>query len=130
MKVLYEKATSRGFDEVGSRLEKAAAAQRFGVLNVIDLKERLAAKGVEFGPRCRIYEICNPVQAKRVLEKNLSISTVLPCRVSVYEEGGKVKVATLLPTQALGLFGSPELLPIAEEVEANIKAVIDETVSA
>jgi uncharacterized protein (DUF302 family) len=129
MSKLYVRESRDSVDNVGARLEAAAAAHRFGVLNVIDLKEKLAAKGVDLGPCCRIYEVCNPVQAKRVLDHNLTVSTALPCRVSVYEEGGKVMVATILPTEVLGMFGSPELLPIAEEMEAGIKAMIDESVS-
>jgi uncharacterized protein (DUF302 family) len=129
MNLLYIRETTDSAEAVGARLEKAAAAHKFGVLGMIDLKEKMASRGVEFGPRCRIYEVCNPASAKRVLEKNMTVSTALPCRISVYEEGGKVKLATLLPTQVLGLFGSPEIAPVAQEVEREIKAIMDEAVA-
>jgi Domain of unknown function DUF302 len=35
--------------------------------------------------------VCNPHQTKKVLEANLEISTALPCRISVYQEGEVVK---------------------------------------
>ena len=48
-----------------------------------------------------------------------------PCRISVYEEGGKIIVATLKPTAVLGLFGNPELGQIAKAVEDAIVRIID-----
>jgi len=35
-----------------------------------------------------VYEVCNPDIAKKVLETKGAISTALPCRISVYSEGG------------------------------------------
>ncbi len=123
--MLYARETSGTVAEAVRKLEEAAKANKFGVLGEINLKEKMAAKGVEFGPACAIVEVCNPVQAKKVLEANLSISTALPCRISVYEEAGKVKIATLRPTALLGLFGSPELAPVAKDVEDTMIRIID-----
>ena len=58
----------------------------------------MAKKGVEFTHECRVFEVCQPQQAKEVLEQDMSISTMLPCRISVYEEEGKTILATLKPT--------------------------------
>ncbi len=126
MNVLYEKVTTEPLEAVGKRLEEAAKAHKFGVIAVIDLKAKMADKGLEFANACRIYEVCNPGQAKQVLEKNMSIATALPCRIAVYEDKARVKVATMLPTQMLALFSAPEVAPIAQDVENHIKAMIDE----
>ena len=97
---------------------------------MVNIKEKMNGKGVEFGPECRIYEVCHPERAKRVLEKELEISTALPCRISVYEEDGGITVTTMLPTEMLSMFGEPELQPVAQSVEDDIKAIIDDTVSS
>jgi uncharacterized protein (DUF302 family) len=123
--MLYVQEASGSVDEVIKKLEEAAAANQFGVLGVHDLKQKMNAKGVEFGPECRVVEVCNPKKAKSVLEADMSISNALPCRISVYEEGGKVKVSTLKPTAILGLFGQPELEPVAREVEDTMIRIID-----
>lgn len=123
--MLYVKEAAGTVDEAVARLQEAAAANKFGVLGVIDLREKMAAKGVSFGPQCRIVEVCNPQQAKKVLEANPAISTALPCRISVYEQDGKVKVATLLPTALLELFGNPAIRPVAQEVEAVVRRIVD-----
>jgi uncharacterized protein (DUF302 family) len=123
--MVYEREAKGSVQEVRQRLEEATKANKFGVLAVIDLKEKMQAKGVEFGPQCVIVEVCNPVQAKKVLEANMAVSTALPCRISIYQKDGKVKVATLKPTAILGLFSSPELIPVARSVEDTIIRIID-----
>jgi uncharacterized protein (DUF302 family) len=117
--------TQGPIERVVQRLEKAAADNQFGVLGIHDLKEKMAAKGVPFGCECRILEVCNPHKAKKVLEENMSISTALPCRISVYEDGGVVKVATIRPTMLLNLFDSPELQSVAREVEDTLIRIIE-----
>ena len=126
MNMLYVKETQGTVEAIGQRLEEAVKAHKFGVIGVIDLKGKMTEKGVEFRNACKIYEVCNPMRAKQVLEKDMSIATALPCRIAVYEEKGRVKIATMLPTEALGLFSVPELAPVAQEVEKEIKAMIDE----
>ncbi len=126
MNILYAKEANETLESVAKRLEEAVKAHKFGVIGVIDLKAKMAEKGVEFEKPCRLYEVCNPVQAKRVLESDMTIATALPCRIAVYEEKNRVKVATILPTQMLALFSVPDLAPVAEDVENQIKAMIDE----
>jgi uncharacterized protein (DUF302 family) len=123
--MLYVQEADGSIDGVLKKLEEAAAANKFGVLAVHNLKQKMNAKGVEFGPECRIVEVCNPKKAKSVLETDMSISNALPCRISIYEEGGKVKVSTLKPTAVLSLFGRPELEPVAKEVEETMIRMID-----
>jgi len=107
-------------------LEQAVTRHKFGVLGVHDLKAKMAEKGVPFARECRIFEVCNPHQAKKVLEANLDISTALPCRISVYEEGGKTKLATIRPTALIGLYRNPELKGVAEEVEETMVKIMTE----
>jgi uncharacterized protein (DUF302 family) len=123
--MLYTREARGTVPEVVQKLEEAAKANKFGVIGTINLTERIQAKGVDFVPQCVVIEVCNPVQAKKVLESNMAISTALPCRISVYEESGKVKVATLRPTAMLGLFGSPDLAPVAQSVEESVVRIID-----
>ncbi len=50
----------------------------------------------------------------------MELSTALPCRISVFTEGGKVKLATLKPTALISQFNIPEPQPVAKEVEETI----------
>ena len=112
--------------QVMADLEAAVARNKFGVLAVHNLREAMEKKGVAFTRECLIVEVCNPSQAKKVLEANLEISTALPCRISVYEERGVTKLATIKPTAMIALYGSPELREVAEEVEQTLAQIMDE----
>ena len=123
--MLYVREASGSVDEVAKRVEEAALANQFGVLGVHDLKQKMNAKGVAFDSECLILEVCNPVKAKTVLQSNMAISTALPCRISVFEEDGKVKVAALKPTAMLAMFDQPDLSSVAREVEETMERIID-----
>jgi uncharacterized protein (DUF302 family) len=124
--MLHIVESTKPLDQVVKDLGEAVTRHKFGVLGIHDLKETLAKKGVAFARECRIFEVCNPHQAKKVLEANLEISTALPCRISVYEEGGVTRLATIKPSAMLELYATPGLKRVAEEVEASIEAIMAE----
>ncbi len=108
-------------------LEEATKRHKFGVLHVHDLQQKMKEKGVEFPRACQILEVCNPHQASRVLSQQMVVSLALPCRISVYEEGGRTKIGTILPTALLDIFpGAEGLQDVARDVEREILAIIDE----
>jgi uncharacterized protein (DUF302 family) len=124
--MLHIVESRKPLDRVAKDLEEAVARHKFGVLGVHDLKAKLAEKGVVLSRECRIFEVCNPHQAKKVLDVNLEISTALPCRISVYEEGGVTKLATIKPTAMIDLYSSPGLKDVAREVEVTLEAIMAE----
>jgi uncharacterized protein (DUF302 family) len=124
--MLHIVESRKPLDRVVKDLEAAVARHKFGVLGVHDLKAKMAEKGVEFARECRIFEVCNQHQAKKVLEANLEISTALPCRISVYEEGGVTKLATIKPSAMIELYGTPGLQAVAKEVEATLTDIMAE----
>jgi uncharacterized protein (DUF302 family) len=124
--MLYRVESRKTLAEIASGLEAAAQRHKFGVIAVHDLKAKMKEKGVEFERECLIYEVCNPHQAKKVLEANAEISTVLPCRISVYSEGAGLTLATLRPTALIDLFQTPALRAVAQEVEEVIIKMMNE----
>ncbi|MFZ2281059.1 MAG: DUF302 domain-containing protein [Prosthecobacter sp.] len=121
--------TNKTVRETAAALQTAVDANHFGVMHIHDLKESMWKKGVEFDHECLIFEVCQPQQAKRVLDENMSVSTALPCRISIYEEGGRTILATLKPTNLLAMFNTPQLDGVAQEVEAAIVKIMTETAS-
>jgi uncharacterized protein (DUF302 family) len=124
--MLVKISTNKTVSEAAEALQAAVQANHFGVMQVHNLKETMAKKGVEFDRECLIFEVCQPQQAKKVLDQNMSVSTALPCRISIYEEGGKTILATLKPTILLAMFDSPQLKPVAQEVEDTIVKIMNE----
>jgi len=127
--MLFQLHTNKRVTEVAKALHIAVEANHFGVMQVHDLKQTMEKKGVEFLRECLIFEVCQPQQAKKVLDENMSISTALPCRISIYREGGKTILATLKPTTLLALFNTPELNVVAQEVEDTIVKIMKEAAS-
>jgi len=128
--MLIHLSTNKTVKETAAALHAAVAANDFGVMQVHDLKDTLWKKGVQFSHECLIFEVCQPQQAKKVLDENMSISTALPCRISVYEEGGRTILATLKPTTLLGMFNTPQLNEVAREVEATLIKIMTEAAAA
>ncbi len=127
--MLIKISTDKPVKEVAAALQAAVEANHFGVMQVHNLKETMAKKGVEFASECLIFEVCQPQQAKKVLDQDMSVSTALPCRISLYEEAGKTILATLKPTTLLAMFNAPQLKGVAEEVEASIVKIMKEAAS-
>lgn len=124
--MLYQVHTKRPLAEIERELQESAARNQFGVIATHDLKETMKKKGVELEMDCRIFEVCNPHQAKRVLEADGAISTALPCRISVYGKEGAYMLATMLPTEMMKGFNQPGIEPVAREVEDVIKRMMDD----
>jgi len=122
--MLINLSTDKSVSETAAALQAAVQANHFGVMQVHNLKETMAKKGVEFARECLIFEVCQPQQAKKVLDENMSLSTALPCRISIYEESGKTVLATLKPTTLLAMFDVPQLEAVAKEVENTIVKIM------
>ena len=124
----YIVESEKTVDQAAEDLEAAVMRNKFGVLHVHDLRGTMAKKGVEFPHECRIFEVCNPQQAKKVLDEDMKLNMALPCRISVWEEAGTTRIGMLLPSRLLeGLPDSPALRQVAEEVESVTKRIIDES---
>jgi uncharacterized protein (DUF302 family) len=126
--MLYSVESEKTLARLREDVPKACAARKFGVLSVLDLKEKMKEKGVEYGGECLIFEVCNPQKARQALESNPEISTALPCRISVFKtKDGKTCISTIRPTRLLDLFGSEDLQRLAGEVEETITAIMNES---
>ena len=127
--MLIKLPTEKTVSAAADALQAAVKANHFGVMQVHNLQETMVKKGVAFAHECLIFEVCQPQQAKKVLDENMSVSTALPCRISIYEEGGKTVLATLKPTTLLALFDTPKLKSVAQEVEDTIVNIMKKAAS-
>ncbi len=106
-------------------LRAAVAKHGFGVLHAYDLQQTLQSKGFPLPHACHILEVCNPEQAAKVLTEDMGMNIALPCRISVYEDDGRTKIATALPTKLLSaLSAGPGLSAVAVDVETKMKAMM------
>lgn len=118
--------SGKPFEQVAADLEAAVRAGGFGVLYVHDLGNTLRTKGQPFTEQCRIFEVCNPAQAAKVLARDLRLNMALPCRISVYTEQGRTRIGLILPAEMLaGLTQDEALRPVAAEVEAALLGMVE-----
>ena len=123
----YLVETIKPFDQVSTDLEAAVQRHGFGVLLVHDLGATLRSKGVPFDEECRVFEICNPKQAARVMFVDMHLNAALPCRISVFTNHGKTEIGMIRATETLAsLSQDPTLQEIAEQVEMKTIQMIDE----
>ena len=123
----YIVETEKSPQQAAEDLEASVKRNNFGVLHIHDLKQTLKKKGFELPNECRIFEICNPKQAMEVLTDDMGMNMALPCRISVYEEGGRTKIGMVKPTALLAaLSPSKKLMAVAEEVERKTIQIIEE----
>jgi uncharacterized protein (DUF302 family) len=67
MKPFVIRETTKSFEEACSDLKAAVARHDFGLLAVHDLAATLRSKNISFPENCRVFELCNPHQAAKVL---------------------------------------------------------------
>ena len=108
-------------------LELAVKDHGFGVLHVHNLGETLRSKGIDYREECKVFEVCNPQQAAKVLAIDVRLNMALPCRISVYTDGGAVKLGYIKPAEMLSaLSRDPALAAIADEVESSMIAILQQ----
>jgi uncharacterized protein (DUF302 family) len=122
----YIVETTKSPAQAVADLETSVKQHGYGVLHIHDLRQTLAGKGFELPNACHILEVCNPKQAAAVLAADMSMNLALPCRISVYGDGGKTLIGMVRPTVLLAsLSGAAGLQEIAQQVERETIAIIE-----
>jgi uncharacterized protein (DUF302 family) len=112
--------------EARERIERALAAEGFGILTVIDVQATLKAKlGVDIAPYV-ILGACNPGLAHRALQIEPGLGLFLPCNVVVTADGDDALVSAASPRAMFGIAGGGgELEVIASDAEGRIRRAIE-----
>ncbi|HYO46903.1 MAG TPA: DUF302 domain-containing protein [Gemmatimonadota bacterium] len=115
------------YEVADRRIREELAAQGFGVLTEIDVRETLRKKlDVDFPPYV-ILGACNPSLAHRALGAEPDIGLLLPCNVVVRrdEEAGTTIVEAMDPAPLIKLTGNDALDEIAGEARSRLQAALD-----
>lgn len=126
----YIKSSQLSVDEVIEKLKEAVPNNQFGILHSYDIKQTLAGKGQTLAEDCHVFEVCNPKVAKDILDKDMNLATMLPCRISVYTQDGATKVGLALPSKHITqLSDADDLLSVIEVVEQGLIKIVDQSVA-
>ena len=124
----YEVKTSKTFSSALEDLKKSLSENKFGVLWELNFKDKLQEKGLDFHQNFMVLEVCNPKQAKEVLDLHLEAGYFLPCKMVVYEKENSVFMGMMRPTSMIGMLGQEDLLSIAQQVEIVLKKALDQAI--
>jgi uncharacterized protein (DUF302 family) len=122
----YIVESTKSFEQAAGDLDAAVKAHGFGVLHVHDLGNTLRSKGQPFTEQCKVFEVCNPGQASKVLAADMRLNMALPCRISVFTDHGNTRIGMIRPAQMLApLSQDPVLAKVAADVEQATIRMID-----
>ncbi len=119
-----QKTLPLDYDTTLAKLPDALKSEGFGVLTEVDVQSTFRAKlGVEFR-RYKILGACNPQLAHQALSADLGAGIMMPCNVTVYEDGARTVVTAVDPMETFAA-GDPTLRPFAEQVRAKLARALE-----
>ena len=124
--------SDKTFEQAASDLDAAVKRNGFGVLHVHDLGATLRVAMADptdlaAAEQCKVFEVCNPAQAAKVLSADMRLNMALPCRISVYTEQGQTRLGLITPVKMLtALSQDPALQAVAREVEDKTILMIEQ----
>ncbi len=114
------------FAAAEARVREALKSAGFGVITEIDVQATLKEKLNEDFRAYKILGACNPKLAHRALSIAPVIGTLLPCNVTLSQEGENTVLVTFVnPLAMVGMMQNPSLDPIAQDAHAGFSKAIE-----
>lgn len=112
--------------QIRPKVEEELKKEGFGVLTEIDIQATMKKKlDKDYLPHV-ILGACNPVYADKVLSVEPTISTMLPCNVTLRELGnGNVEVAAIDPLGAMSAVDNQDVAQFAGEIQEKLNNVLN-----
>lgn len=119
-KIDYTVEAKTAVEETVELLTKELGTRGFGVLSKIDVQKIIKQKlGADMDGYV-ILDICSPRDAKEAIDAHKDVGLILPCKMTVYEDHGKVVISLYKPTEAIRLLGFDDLKSLAEHAEKEL----------
>lgn len=85
-----------GFDETVEVITNSVKENNWSMPHQYDLQATMKKHGFEVNPVI-VFSLCKPEHAHQILSDDAvrNVSSLMPCRVAVYEKGGKTYVSML-----------------------------------
>lgn len=121
--VTTKKEIDKAIGDITENLKKIG----FGVLDILDFKNLLQDKGLEFRWHYKQMQVCNPELAKQVLEANPDLGLLLPCTIAVYQKDNENFVSLAKPSSILSVVSDDVWKFIDKDIETNLIQVIEKS---
>lgn len=93
MFIVYESTNSIAI--LHDTLQNKITDYGFSLLHFYDFYTLLDEKGFPIERKAYTYEVCRASMASKMLSLHPVFSTLMPCRISTYEDNGNIYIATL-----------------------------------
>ncbi|MFK2821350.1 DUF302 domain-containing protein [Arcobacter sp. YIC-80] len=123
--MVYTETSSKNVQELVNEIESKISNYKFGVLHRHNVAKTLESKGVEFNEECQILDICNPNYAKLLLESDMTLSSIMPCKISVYSKNNQTYISMNSIVQLVDDI-NPDLIEEAQEIQSTLLELIEE----
>lgn len=126
MSYYITRTISGSFDEIIEKTRISLANQGFGVITEVDLKATFKNKLEKDFKNYRILGACNPNLAFQAVQQEDKIGTLLPCNVTVIEQGdNQIEVSIVDPITMLETTGNKDMTSFAGEVKTMLQNALN-----
>lgn len=97
MMLIEDESKFTTFEETVSTFEQSVLDHNWKIPTIHDLQKTMAKFGRDV-KKVKVFELCHPDHAGRILEKSDErvVSSLMPCRVAIYEKAdGKVYISRM-----------------------------------
>jgi len=125
MKYYLSKTIKAKFKDTIDLVTELLKEEGFGIQTEIDVKKTMKTKLDVNYKNYMILGACNPHLALRAFQSEDKIGTLLPCNVTVIDQGdGNVEVAIMDAENLMKQIGNPQLEVLAKEVSERMNRVL------
>ena len=126
----FSKSTNMSFEDAVATSREVLKRHQFTILAEIDLRKTLRRHlAVNFRPYI-ILSACSPQLARRAIEADDAIGSILLCNVVVQQHrDGHVEISAADPAATIGTINHVELMWVARELRSMIQQVFDDVAS-
>jgi len=116
----YRATTNKSFDDVMFDLEFGIGNENYNITGINSVGKVIAERHEIPYPNYAIVNSCNLESAKKFLDIDPEYVTIMPCRIAVWEQHGKVQIeAQLVPED------DPRCVEICVDTNALLKRVVN-----
>lgn len=123
MNIFYKLRTDKSIEKAVEDIKSNLKEQGFGTLFELNFKNKMVEKGFSINDNFIMLEVCNPSIASDILNQNIEVGYLLPCKVVVYEKEGLNYIGILNPTTLIDLVDK-SFRNKAEGVEMTLKEIV------
>lgn len=131
-RLMYQVTVDDGIEATKQNLISALEGKNYTIINVLNVQEGLKGRGIETHP-IQLVEFCNLSKAYQVTRTANEFEIFAPCRMALFEEGGKTTIKVLRPRHIRDSLPQDKLSPAGTAAldifEQDIREVLETVAS-